>query len=59
MFLLAKVAFHVVLAVAMAYPTMLLWNGIVPDIFGLSTVSFDQALGLTLLTRCLVPFHVS
>ena len=40
----------VVLAGLMAIPTMLLWNWLMPVIFGLTKISFWQALGLNLLT---------
>lgn len=31
-------------------PVMLLWNGIMPELFGLKTVTFAQAIGLNLLS---------
>jgi len=33
--------------------TMLLWNALLPDIFGIASISFWQALGLLVLTRIL------
>ncbi len=33
--------------------TMLLWNLLIPDIFGLAVINFWQALGLFLLSRLL------
>ena len=36
-----------------ALPIMLLWNWLMPIIFGLPTISFWQALGLNLLTGLL------
>jgi hypothetical protein len=36
-------------AVLMALPTMWLWNRLMPEIFGLKTIGFWQALGLNLL----------
>ncbi len=33
--------------------TMLLWNALLPAIFGLKAISFLQALGLLILTRIL------
>ncbi|MDR1938020.1 MAG: hypothetical protein LBQ73_05935 [Tannerellaceae bacterium] len=48
---------HVVWGLAMAAAlgsvVMLLWNALVPDIFGLATISFWQALGLFILARLL------
>jgi hypothetical protein len=37
----------------LAWPTMLLWNALLPNIFGLPVISFWQALGLCLLARFL------
>lgn len=39
----------VFIAFIIALPVMLLWNGLMPDIFGLKEISFMQALGLSLL----------
>lgn len=39
-----------VMAIILALPTMLLWNWLMPEIFGLKTISFWQALGLLLLS---------
>jgi len=41
------------IAMVLALSTMLLWNWLMPDIFGLKTISFWQALGLLLLTTLL------
>jgi hypothetical protein len=38
-----------VIGVVIAYPLMLLWNGLIPAIFGLKTITFLEALGLYLL----------
>jgi hypothetical protein len=38
------------LSLLMAYPTMWLWNWLIPDIFNLTTITFSQALGLNVLT---------
>lgn len=43
----------IAMAVLAAFPTMLLWNGLMPDIFGLPAISFMQALGLNLLAAIL------
>lgn len=32
-----------------AWPVMLLWNWLMPDIFGLQELTFWQSIGLTLL----------
>jgi hypothetical protein len=36
-----------------ALPVMLLWNVVVPDLFGLPSISFWQALGLSMLSALL------
>lgn len=58
---LKKVVFTVVYfvfrvcAVALLYSIFVyfLWNALMPEIFGLTTINFWQALGLTLLSGCL------
>ena len=40
-------------AVISALPVMLLWNWLMPDIFGLTTINFWQALGICFLSSCL------
>lgn len=37
------------IALLVAWPVMLLWNELMPEIFGLIEISFWQALGLNLL----------
>ena len=41
------------LALLMAYPTMWLWNWLMPKIFGLIEISFWQALGINILSGIL------
>lgn len=43
----------VVVAILLALPIMLLWNWLMPSIFGLCTIDFWQALGISLLSGCL------
>jgi len=52
-FLLALVTW-VLKSLVLAYPVMWLWNWLMPDIFGLTTISFWQALGLLLLFGILI-----
>lgn len=40
-------------AIFMAIPTMLLWNWLMPDIFGLCKIDYFQSCGLLLLTSFL------
>ncbi len=51
--LLFLVSFIALYAVLLALPTMLLWDWVVPGIFGLGKITFFQALGLNLLTGVL------
>ena len=52
--IIKAVVFAVVVVVAlgllMAFPTMWLWNWLMPDLFGLTTITVDQAFGLNILT---------
>lgn len=44
------VALVVGLSALMALPFMWLWNGLMPDIFGLKSLSFMQSWGLLILS---------
>ena len=46
---IAALAIGVLVAVITAYPVMLLWNAVIPSIFGLTTITFGQALCRSLL----------
>lgn len=39
-----------IIAIIMALPTMLLWNWLMPDIFGLCKINIAQAFGLLFLS---------
>jgi len=43
----------IILIILLALPTMLLWNYLMPDIFGLDTIGFWQALAITIFSRIL------
>ena len=52
----AIAAFLGMIAIAMVllgYPVMLLWNWLIPEIFGLPIINFWQAIGLNLLSTIL------
>lgn len=51
--ILGVIALIVLLAILMALPTMWLWNWLMPTIFGLTKITFWQALGINLLTGIL------
>lgn len=43
----------IIAAAALSAVVMLLWNELIPEIFGLASINFWQALGLFLLARIL------
>lgn len=47
--ILGLIALIIILAILMALPTMWLWNWLMPTIFGLTKITFWQALGINLL----------
>ncbi len=47
------VTIGLVVALIMALPVMLLWNVLMPDLFGLTTITFWQALGISVLCSIL------
>lgn len=51
--ILAIVGLIVLIGLLLALPVMLLWNWLMPMIFGLIKLTFWQALGLTWLSACL------
>jgi len=51
--LLIIIATALAVALLIAYPVMWLWNWLMPEIFGLSTLSVWQSLGLLLLSTAL------
>ncbi|MDR3366762.1 MAG: hypothetical protein LBO71_07340 [Prevotellaceae bacterium] len=50
---LAHVSFGMAVAAGFSAAVMVAWNMVVPDVFGLTAISFWQALGLLLLARLL------
>lgn len=42
-----------IIAVLLSFPVMWLWNGLMPEIFGLVRISIWQALGLSVLSSLL------
>lgn len=51
--ILGLIALFILLALLTAWPTQLLWNWLMPVIFGLTKITFWQALGINLLTGTL------
>ena len=52
---LAAVVTFVVVGLVASIPMCLLWNWLMPDIFGLPTINVIQAFGLQLLLTLLYP----
>ena len=46
-----------IIVVLLGYPVMLLWNWLMPELFGLYEVTFWQAIGLNIL--CTILFRPS
>ena len=46
-------------SLALAWPVQLLWNWLMPVIFGLPTISFWQSAGLMLLVSNLFRWNIS
>lgn len=45
----------IVMSVILAFPVKVLWNYVMPDVFGLPIITYQQALGLCILLRLLIP----
>ena len=55
MYSIAYIVGMVALAVvALGFPLMIVWNWIMPDIFGLPEITFWQAIGLNFLSVILI-----
>ena len=46
-------------ALILAFPTMILWNWLMPRIFGLTQIDIFQALGLNFLSSILLKSNVN
>ena len=51
--ILLAAAVAVVVALFLAFPVMLLWNALLPQLFDFAKITFWQAFGLVLLVRFL------
>lgn len=45
----------IVTSLIAAIPVYFLWNWLIPDIFGLTTINFTQTVGLCFLVKLLLP----
>jgi hypothetical protein len=59
LFLLLSPGLVVIYSLVISFPTLWLWNWLMPDIFGLPQISWLQALGLCLLAKLLFPLPPS
>ena len=55
----AAVVLGFIVAVITAYPAMLLWNWLMPELFNFKTMGFWQMLGFIVLLRILIPTSTS
>jgi len=51
--ILGGIALIVILAIVFSFPTMWLWNWLMPTLFGLVKITWVQALGLNVLSGIL------
>ena len=56
-YIISGIALAVFMAFIFGYFVMLLWNWLMPEIFGLGLINYWQAFGLIVLARILVGFH--
>lgn len=47
--IIGLIIYFFILAAFLGLPLMILWNLVMPDVFGLSEISFLQAVGLNLI----------
>lgn len=52
-FILSIIGILILAVILFGYPTMLLWNWLMPTIFNLPTITFWQACGINLLASIL------
>jgi len=50
------VLFTALAIVAVSYITMLLWNWLMPELFGLTTITWSQAIGILILSKIIFGF---
>jgi hypothetical protein len=57
--LLTVIGFLAITALILGLPLMLLWNWLMPNLFGLIEITFWQAVGLNLLSSILFKTYTS
>lgn len=53
--IIAGIATVAIVILILGFPTMWLWNWLMPEIFGLPTINFWQAIGLMFLSYLILP----
>jgi hypothetical protein len=56
---LIVIALLLLSAIILAFPTMFLWNWLMPDIFGVMKIDLYQAMGINFLTHILFKSNVT
>ena len=56
---LIVVGFLLLSAIILAFPTMWLWNWLMPDIFGVTQIALYQAMGINFLANILFKSNVT
>lgn len=57
--ILIAIVFVAFYALLLGFPLMLLWNALLPYLFGIKAISFWQACGINLLTGIMFRSHTS
>lgn len=53
MVFITGIAIIIILSVVMAFPTMWLWNWLMPELFAIKTINILQAIGINVLSGVL------
>jgi hypothetical protein len=57
--ILLGIGLFLLAAIIMGFPTMVLWNYVIPDVFGLTPITLYQAIALNFLSSILFKANVS
>jgi hypothetical protein len=57
--ILLGIGIFLLAAIIMGFPTMWLWNYVMPDVFGLTPITLYQAIALNFLSSILFKANVS
>ena len=59
LYIISMVFFSLILSLILTFPTMWIWNYLMPEIFGLPILTFWQIYGLQVLVSCFVPIRTT